>query len=213
MKNHVVITGTGRTGTTFLVELLTYLGLNTGFSINELVSKKNQEARAGLEYDLRQDSCPYIVKDPWFCDYAEKIIYRDDIFLEHIFIPIRDLNAAAESRRHVSNTTISNLPLSKRLKHKIRIGEFAGGLWHTKSTKPGKQEDILLRQIYKLMLTISDTKIPVTFMRYPKIVKDCSYLFDKLKPILQNIMFESFYETFNNVICPELINSFNKNDC
>ena len=212
-RKHVVITGTGRTGTTFLVELLTYLGLETGFSASDIVSKKFEEARAGLEYDLRQEDCPFIVKTPWFCDYAQEIISRDDIVIQHVFIPLRDLNAAAESRRVVVKTNLSNLPIVDRLKHMIRPREFDGGLWHTRSSKPGKQEDILLRQVYKLMLTISDTTLPVTFMRYPRIAKDCPYLFEKLQPILRDVSYESFRAVFNKTVRPELVHSYNKNDC
>jgi hypothetical protein len=97
-RHHVVITGTGRAGTTFLVELLTCLGLDTGFSADSVGQKKDRHGRAGLEHDIRESNCPFLVKSPWFCDYAEEVICRDDILIEHIFIPIRDLNAAAESR-------------------------------------------------------------------------------------------------------------------
>lgn len=50
-RTHIVITGTGRSGTTFLIELLTQLGLETGFNASDIdiVSKKNHIARAGLE--------------------------------------------------------------------------------------------------------------------------------------------------------------------
>ncbi len=95
----------------------------------------------------------------------------------------------------------------------IRPRRFAGGLWHTRSDKPGKQEEILLNQIYKLMLVLSDVKIPVTFMRYPRIVKDCPYLFEKLKPILRDITYEYFCEAFSKTARPELVHSFDKNDC
>jgi hypothetical protein len=88
-----------------------------------------------------------------------------------------------------------------------------GGLCHTQSNKPGEQEEILLRQIYKLMLAISGTSIPVTLMRYPRITKDCPYLFGKLKPVLQNTTFESFCARFNDLVRPELVHSFNRNDC
>jgi hypothetical protein len=212
-RNHVIITGTGRSGTTFLVELLTHLGLETGFSVDDLESKKCKEAHAGLEYDIRRDDCPFIVKNPWFCDHAEEVICRDDIVIEHVFIPIRDVYAAAESRRHVVNTNLSCLSFVKRLKHMIRPQEFPGGLWHTRSSEPGKQEEILLRQIYELMLALSDTTIPVTFMRYPRIIEDCPYLFEKLTPILRGITFESFRAVFSRTVRPELVHRFNKNDC
>jgi|SRR5450432_1151459 len=212
-RDHVVITGTGRSGTTFLVELLTLLGLETGFSTADIVSKKLKIARAGLEYDLRGENCPFIVKSPFFCDFAEEILHRDDIVIKHVFIPIRDLNAAAESRRYVLKTNVLNLPFLSRLKFMMRPGKFAGGLWHTSSSKPGRQEEILLRQIYKLVLAISNTTSPVTFMRYPRMLKDCRYLFKKLEPILTGITFESFHAAFSETVRPELVHSFNKNDC
>ncbi len=214
IRNHVIITGTGRAGTTFLVELLTMLGLDTGFSSDDIVSLqgKDEEHRAGLEHDIRKKNCPFIVKSPKFCDYSKEIIYRNDIIIEHIFIPVRDLTAAAESRRYISKIGVSKLSLVARLKHMIWPRKFAGGLWHTHSNKPGKQEEILLRQIYKLMLAISDTTIPVTFMRYPRIVKDCSYLFEKLKPILESMSYDFFCEVFSKTVRPELIHRFSNSD-
>ena len=211
-KDHVVITGTGRSGTTFLVELLTRLGLETGFSTDDIASKKLKIARAGLEHDLRGKNCPFIVKSPFFCDFAEGIVRRDDIVMKQGFIPIRDLNAAAESRRYVLRTHVLNLPLLSRLKFMIKPWKFAGGLWHTSSSKPGRQEEVLLGQIYKLVLAISSTTLPVTFMRYPRIVKDSRYLFDKLQPLLVDITYASFCAAFEETVRLELVHSFNKND-
>jgi hypothetical protein len=34
MKRHILISGTGRAGTTFLVQLFTALGFDTGFDLN-----------------------------------------------------------------------------------------------------------------------------------------------------------------------------------
>jgi hypothetical protein len=212
-RHHIVITGTGRAGTTFLVELFTHLGIETGFSIDDLANNKCHEARAGLERNIRRNDCPFIVKSPHFCDYAENIIHQDDIVIEHVFIPIRNLHAAAESRRYVSTTSAARLTLGQRLKNTIRPRVFPGGLWHTKSNKPGKQEEVLLRQIYKLLFALSDTDIPVTLLRYPRITKDSQYLFGKLKPVLQNIELESFRAAFNKVVRPGLVHSFNTEDC
>ena len=212
LKEHVVITGTGRTGTTVLIELLTHLGLDTGFSVDDLASKKDTQARAGLEHDIRSKDCPFIVKSPWFCDHADEVISRDDIVLKHVFIPVRDLNAAAESRRRVVKANVASMPLGKRLKYTVRPRLLAGGLWGTNSRKPGKQEEVLLRKLYGLILALSDNSLPVTFMRYPKILKDCPYLFGKLKPILGDIAYGTFYAAFCKTIRPELINSFNDRD-
>lgn len=211
-RHHVVITGTGRAGTTFLVELLTHLGLETGFDTNAIESKKYQEARAGLEKKIKRDSCPYVVKSPHFCDYAEDVIHQDHIVIDHIFVPVRNLYAAAESRRYVSKISAEKLPLAQRLKNRIRPISFAGGLWGTKTDEPGKQEEMLLRKMYKLMFALSDADIPVTLMRYPRITKDKKYLFRKLQPVLQDVEFAFFCETFSKVVRPELVHSFNIDD-
>jgi hypothetical protein len=210
-RKHVVITGTGRAGTTFLVKLLTDLGLETGFSVDNMESVMSQIARAGLEYDLRQENSPFIIKDPSFCDYAAEVMRRDDIIIEHVVIPIRDLREAAESRRYVEKLRVSRWSFIKRLKHKFSPRVIAGGLWHTHSQKPGKQEEALLGKIYQLLLAIAEKNVPVTFMLFPKIVLDCPYLFDKLQPILQGITYESFSAVFDRQVHPELVHYFNNN--
>ena len=101
MSEHVVITGTGRAGTTFLVELLTAVGCDTGFS-SESIKMKDPQLPAGLERDIRKDICPFIVKSPWFCDYADDILSQIDLRITHVFVPMRDLFNAAESRRQMS---------------------------------------------------------------------------------------------------------------
>jgi hypothetical protein len=65
-RHHCAISGTGRAGTSFLVQLLTYLELDTGFTEDTLILDKN--ARAGLELDILSRNAPYIVKKPWLCD-------------------------------------------------------------------------------------------------------------------------------------------------
>jgi hypothetical protein len=211
LRRHVVITGTGRAGTTFLIELLTHLGLDTGFSSSDF-GLKNREARAGLERDIRRESCPFIVKSPRFCYYADEVIHRSDIVIEHIFIPVRDLYAAAESRRYVTKANLMMLSMLERLKRRLKPKPFKGGLWKTHSSDPGKQEVILLSQIYQLLLALSHTKIPVTFMHYPRIVKDCGYLYDKLRPILRDNPPETFSAVFRKTVSPNLVHSFGEND-
>ena len=211
-RKHIIISGTGRSGTTFLVELLTHLGLDTGFAVDELEWRKNNGARAGLENDIRQDDCPYVVKNPAFCEYAEEILRNKDINVEQVIVPIRDLNAAADSRRFVTETQRNTLSRYKQLRQKIKKREFPGGLWRTGSDKNGSQEKVLLKLVYDLMLAISDSPVEVTFIRYPRIVKDDLYLYEKLRPILGSIPYESFATKFNQVARTELVHCFNEKD-
>jgi hypothetical protein len=212
-KRHVVITGTGRAGTTFLVQLLTHLGLDTGFNPQTIESKFYKVARAGLEFDIGFENCPYIVKNPRLHEHLPEILRRDDVAIDHVFIPMRDLYSAAESRRFVEKSTLAQMSFSERLAVAESKEPLPGGLWLTYSTEPGEQERILLGQFYDLLLALSETAVPITFMRYPRIVKDCPYLFEKLKPILRGIAYESFATVFARTARPELVHRFSENDC
>ena len=203
---HVVITGTGRTGTTFLVQLLTNLGLDTGFKKD--IYKLYKTARAGLEHDVRDNNIPYIVKHPQFCDYVNEVLDRDDIIIDHVLVPMRDLNAAAQSRWNVVKSTRPELDILRRLFKKP--SKIAGGLLYTNRKR--EQETVLVKSIYNLFLALSGTQIPITIMRYPKIVQDSLYLFEKLTPILKNVSFEDFDKSFKQVVQPEIVHRFNNND-
>lgn len=217
-RHHVVITGTGRAGTTFLVELLFHLGLHTGYEADSIEQYKYPNARAGLEADIRELPCPYIVKSPWFCAYAEDVLRRKDIVIDHIFVPIRDLYAAAESRRHVSRMDAAGtsfLDYAKRLllpKSRFTQEEVPGGLYGTNSTEPGAQEEVLLMNLYTLMLAVSGSEVPITLLRYPQLTRDSEYLFRKLAPILGEIDYSHFQDIFRSVVRPDLVHSFGEND-
>jgi hypothetical protein len=207
-RKHVVIAGTGRTGTTFLVQVLTNLKLDTGFSAETMHKGIDEIAGAGLEHDVRKEGVPYVVKSPWFFEIAREVVGRDDIILEHVFIPMRDLHAAAESRRHVTRAAVSRMPFFQRLKSTIKPPKRAGGLVH--SRLPWKQEEILLKHFYDLVLTLSESHIPITLLQYPKLVKDSAYLYKKLKPVLGTISYNEFASTFSQTVRPELVHDFAK---
>lgn len=211
-RHHVVITGTGRTGTTFLVELLTHLGINTGFRPEDLSRLKNEVARAGLEHDIREPSAPYLVKNPKFAEYAADVLADANIVIEHVLIPMRDLAAAAESRRHVTRSAVAKMPLLKRAKRFFHSRELAGGLWNSSSLKAGAQEQVLLAHLYQLVLALADGHIPVTLIKYPRLVHDGSYLYSKLKPILKNITEEDFLRVYDVVAQPDLVHKFSDTD-
>jgi len=212
-RHHVIISGTGRAGTTFLVQLLTALKLDTGFGdINEMVEPN---CRAGMEKNLREETAPYIIKSPWLCDYLDEILdEQPDIVIDRAIIPVRDLFSAAESRRHVVRTANSELD-----------GDLLwGGLWHTKD--PSTQEVVLTGQLYKLFYALAKHDIPATLLFFPRLATDPKYLYDKIsfllkKPgrdgaasrllkVLHNdtISYDAFLQTFQKISRPEIIHSF-----
>lgn len=162
-RHHIIISGTGRAGTTFLIQLLTVLGLDTGFS--DITSEVMKNSNAGMEKDIRAADAPYIIKSPWLCDYLGEV---KDVIIDHAIVPIRDLYSAAESRRDVAKRTDRAL-----------YANVPGGLWHTE--KPEEQEKVLAVQLHKLLSVIAERDIPLTLLSFPRLVEDAAYLYEKLR--------------------------------
>ncbi|MHC4635779.1 MAG: hypothetical protein ACYSYU_11315, partial [Planctomycetota bacterium] len=106
----VFITGPGRSGTTFLVQLFTRLGLDTGYEPYQEVYIESWRAgcEAGPETDVIKQSdeairqafqeSPRIIKGPAWA-YLLKYFHKNDLVeIEHVFMPLRDLTIAAHSR-------------------------------------------------------------------------------------------------------------------
>lgn len=210
-RHHVIISGTGRSGTTFLVQLLSELKLDTGYT--DPAAFIDPGCRAGLEKDLRDPSAPYIIKSPWLCDYLGEVLEQGEVVIDHAIIPMRDLFAAAESRRFVVREAGGG----------VEPDQVWGGLWHTKD--PSAQETILTLQLYNLIESLSRYDIPVTLLSFPRLATDADYLYKKLffllkRPIagplisaakllrLDRISYADFLSAFRKVSRPELIHSF-----
>jgi hypothetical protein len=191
-RHHIVISGTGRAGTTFLVQLLTELGLETGFPKGQVIDTKS---RGGLELDIRDPQAPYVIKSPWLCDYLDEVLQGGEILVDHAFIPVRDLYEAAQSRRHAASTAPSN-PAS-----------VPGGLWHT--DKPEEQERILTEQLYKLIYALAKHDVPVSLLLFPRLVNDPEYLFKKIRFLLGDVEYDTFKEVFQTLSRPEFVHNFN----
>lgn len=96
----VFISGTGRTGTTLLVQLLSDLGLNTGFSPETATTgdassgpaRYSATVRAGLERDPFDPANPFIVKSPFLCDFLPRVVGSRD---RHCAYPGPDPQAGA----------------------------------------------------------------------------------------------------------------------
>jgi hypothetical protein len=189
-RHHLIISGTGRTGTTFLVQLLTALGLDTGFSSPLL--KINPDSRAGLEWDIQREDAPYVVKNPALCERLEEILETGKIVVDFAIVPIRSLHASAESRRTVARAS------KKR--------RTPGGLWLTKS--PARQEAVLAQQLHQLVYALVKHDVPLIWLHFPRLVQDPQYLFSKLGPILPGKDWESFLQAFRAVSRPELVHNF-----
>jgi hypothetical protein len=211
-KSHIVISGTGRAGTTFLIQLLTHLGLDTGFDSNTMEVLPTARdarigpmdlfpiARAGLEMDIRAANAPHIVKTPFLCDLAEEVL-ASSVRIEHAIIPIRRFEAAAASRAHVQKLTTGSAD---------RTRKAPGGLWDT--DKADNQVGVLRLKFTKLIEVLVRHDIPMTFLWYPRLVRDPDYLYSKLNFLLGDIDLASFRMVFNRIVRPEWIHQFTEDD-
>ena len=190
----MIISGTGRAGTTFLVQMFTALGFDTGF--NDVTATVDATSNAGMEHDLRDPEAPYIVKAPWICDYLDAVLTRGDIVVDRAFVPMRDLFAAAESRREIS----------RRSEPMTLPDVTSGGLWHT--DVPDEQERILTDRLYQLIYALARHDVPTTLLYFPRLVQDADYLYAKLASVLGDVSIDRFRAVFRDVARPELVHDF-----
>lgn len=188
----VIITGTGRAGTTFLVRLLTELGLDTGYTNQNWSRDYFPHCEAGLEHDLARPNLPYIIKNPALCDQLESILAAGTVTIDHAYIPIRELEAAAASRVRVGGAN----------------GNVPGGL--LKTSDPSGQKAALAEMFHRLVLTLVAREIPHTFLLFPRFVCDADYAYSKLQFLVREIPLDDFRRTFARVADPALIHDFSR---
>ena len=170
----ILITGTGRCGTTFLIKMFSFLEFNTGYDRNNYKSHVSNNCNAGME---KHYSAKYnVIKNPSFMEQIEDIAKDPSIKIKNVIIPIRDLNAAAQSR--------------------VKHGKRHGGLW-------GAKDEVSQINFYKNLITnyiIISTKYDINtiFIDFDKMIKNKKYLYNKLKNILdeKNINFERFCDIY-----------------
>jgi|HubBroStandDraft_2_1064218.scaffolds.fasta_scaffold194683_1 hypothetical protein len=188
----VIITGTGRAGTTFLVRLFTELGLDTGYTRRNWTRDYFTHCDAGLEHDLAGAGTPYIVKNPALCETLKSILAEGRVLVDHAIIPIRDLEAAALSRIRVGGANES----------------VPGGL--LKNASPDLQKAVMAEMFHELVHTLVVHDIPHTFLLFPRFACDPDYAYARLRPMLSHIPIETFREAFTQVSNPALIHDFSK---
>jgi hypothetical protein len=191
----VFISGTGRAGTTFLVELLTELGLDTGFSGEPREDAYFAEARAGYEWDLTDPNGPRIQKSPYLCDVLDEVVARGTP-ISCLIVPVRDIADAARSRIKVQTASTGS-----------GDGDpVAGGLWST--AVASDQETVLRSKLSRLIESAVKHDIPMVFMHFPRFANDREYTFGKLVEVFPDLGPAKFNAAFAKVAKPELISRF-----
>ncbi len=187
VTSHLLIAGTGRAGTSFLVRYLTGVGLDTTLSRRGDEAFWDEDANAGLEENAAESDwsgLPYVVKTPWLHQLIDEILSRPDIKIDAVVVPIRDLVEAAASR------VISELramhhdaPWMAELAHGWEVwGTTPGGIVY--SLSPLDQARLLAISFHRLLERLAQADIPVVLVAFPRLAQDADYLFRRLQTVL-----------------------------
>jgi hypothetical protein len=171
-----IVTGTGRAGTTFLIALLTNLGMDTGFPY---VQDTNfGKTRAGLEPANRNwskveevNNCHAVFKKPKVSLYLTKLI-DDGLKVKEVLIPVRRLQSVTASRKRQGMNWMAD--------------------------EDGDRSAVMLGRAVEACM-VHD--IPFTLISFPKMVQDGEYLYSKIKHM--GLEKEKFDEEFKKLAHPE----------
>lgn len=173
----ILITGTGRCGTTFLIKLFSFLDFNTGYNRNNYKLSISSNCNSGMERNYKDDY--NVIKNPTFMMDIEKISKDTSIKIKNVIIPIRDLKMSAKSR--------------------VNHGEENGGLWN--ATDELSQIDFYKNILTNYIIISTKYDINTIFIDFDKMINDKIYLFNKLKNILdeKNVDLEIFSQVYDEV--------------
>jgi hypothetical protein len=183
---HLLIAGTGRAGTSFLVRYLTALGLDTHISRHG-DSQWDDTAQAGLEdlpFGHPPGTLPYVLKSPWLAECIDAVLALPDFTVDAVIIPMRDLAEAATSRMVVQRQAIQREApwLAENGLAWSTWGAAPGGAVY--SLHPLDQARILAAGFHHLVQRLTAADIPVILLDFPRLATDAGYLFRKLQPCL-----------------------------
>jgi len=183
MKHHLMIAGTGRAGTSFLVRYLHACGLETHLS-KHLTGSWDENANAGLEdFPTAGTDLPYVIKSPWLFEFVNTLLERDDVTLDAVIIPVRDLVEAAASRAIIE------------LRARYASGQLPDdeNTWETWATTPGgllfsvnplDEARLLAVGFHEVIRALVRHQVPIVFLDFPRFATDPGYTYSTLRDFI-----------------------------
>jgi hypothetical protein len=184
----IVITGTGRAGTTVLVRILDALGLDTGIDSGRLLPYM-PAVRAGLECRVDDPDAPTVVKDMTLGFRMREILESGKVPIAHVFIPTRRLEIAVASR--VRAAEYGRQP--------FRRGALTGTLHAT------EQEQVLVRMRNEILDALDEHEVPYTTLEFPRFATDAAYAREKLGVVVPGASLSDIQSALDRCVRPELI--------
>lgn len=184
VRHHLLLGGTGRAGTTFMVQYLTECGLDT-HSSRHPNAKPEEHANAGLE-DMPlggEANLPYVIKTPWLYEFVDRLIEQEDVAIDAVILTMRDIVEASASRVMLEmRSRLGNDALTEEDTRWETWGTTPGGLVY--SLNPVDQARILALGFHQVVHALVKHDIPIVFLDFPRFIEDGEYLYTQLKPVL-----------------------------
>src|SRR5579864_4152011 len=182
MKRHLVIAGTGRAGTSFLVQYLTACGLETHQTVNPGATLY-EHANAGLEdLPIEGADLPYVIKTPWLYEFVDRLLDRSDVEIDAVVLPMRDIIEAATSRVTLEmRSRLGNFALHEEYTRWETWAFTPGGMVY--SLNPVDQARILAMGFHQVVHACVKRQIRMVFLDFPRVVDDGVYLYEQLMPV------------------------------
>ena len=173
---HILITGPGRSGTTFLVQLLTRLGCDTGFI--PYAQAFDPAIRAGCEFESIEldgyssankaraymDTLPRVFKAPDWSWKLKGYLAKGFVDIEHVILPFRDFDISAKSRLDAGLDWMLHGASSQ-------------------AEKLGEQAAVHAMVFGRTVEACYLYHIPLHIIRYPELVQSADYCYQRLDPI------------------------------
>ena len=180
---------TGSSGTSYLMHLLTELGLDTGFPIGHPVNPQGDFEWTISKNHGCKENMPTIIKNPKLSDTLLDRAKRWDWDVEHVYILMRKYEDIAESWYGVDRAKGRTIP-------KGNFPFITGDLTKEQHLSLGRMK--ASGRIGNLMLQLVTADIPYTFLLFPRIVTDPEYLYAQCS-LFHDVEYQTFLETFNRI--------------
>lgn len=186
VKPKTLILGTGRAGTSFLMQILQALKLDTGFDRLKPEDAWLEKVRAGHELDLahirRTPShyLPQIIKHPRLSESIDELVSLG-FDIGNVILPIRNINDATHSRN-------------------IAAPYWGDVFWDGKVEKEFRNYETFLTYIIgKVVHDCTKHDIKCIIIKYPLLTQDWKYCYDKLSPVVAGISPHIFEREFKAI--------------
>jgi hypothetical protein len=173
LTEKVMVTGTGRCGTTLIIKIFSFVGMNTGYTLEDYTDGIDTGCNAGMERPVMSRFT--VLKNPLFLSLVPNIL--EEIRIKYMIVPIRDYVASAESRKRHTDMGLKG-------------GGFVNGAKDVES-----QVALYNKAMAKFVLDITKYDVPTIFLDFDRMISDRKYVWNKLKPVFDD--FKVSEEVFN----------------